>query len=77
MGCQIGWDRVLLGKHFPTDIQAGRVLAKAIVRELDASEVFQHDPAAAKAAKARATLNLIDPIHRRLSVPAAKRHNSE
>jgi len=49
MGCQIGWDRVMIGKHFPTDIQAGRVLGKAIVHELDANEFFQRDLAAAKA----------------------------
>ena len=48
IGREIGWDRVLIGKHFPTDIQAGRVLAKAIVRELNESPAFQHDLAAAK-----------------------------
>jgi acid phosphatase (class A) len=49
MGRQIGWDRVLIGKHFPTDIYAGRVLGKAIVRELKVSAEFQKDLAAAKA----------------------------
>ena len=49
IGRDIGWDRVLIGKHFPTDIQAGRVLAQAIVRELLASPAFQHDLAEAKA----------------------------
>ena len=49
IGCNIGWDRVLIGKHFPTDIYAGRVLGKAIVRELMASPAFQHDLAEAKA----------------------------
>jgi acid phosphatase (class A) len=48
-GRNIGWDRVLIGKHFPTDIYAGRVLAQAIVRELLLSPVFQHDLAEAKA----------------------------
>lgn len=48
IGREIGWDRVLIGKHFPTDIYAGRVLAKAIFRELMASEAFQHDLAEAK-----------------------------
>jgi acid phosphatase (class A) len=48
-GRQIGWDRVLIGKHFPTDVQAGRVLAQAIVRELKASPAFQRDFAQAKA----------------------------
>ena len=48
IGREIGWDRVLIGKHFPTDIYAGRVLAKAIFRELMASPAFQHDLAEAK-----------------------------
>ena len=48
-GRQIGWDRVLIGKHFITDINAGRVLGQAIVRELLASPEFQHDLAEAKA----------------------------
>jgi acid phosphatase (class A) len=43
IGRDIGWDRVLIGKHFPTDIYAGRVLGYAIVRELNASNTFQHD----------------------------------
>lgn len=43
IGRDIGWDRVLIGKHFPTDIYAGRVLGYAIVRELRASTAFQHD----------------------------------
>jgi acid phosphatase (class A) len=43
IGRDIGWDRVLLGKHFPTDIYAGRVLGYAIVRELHSSTLFQHD----------------------------------
>jgi acid phosphatase (class A) len=49
IGRNIGWDRVLIGVHFPTDINAGRVLAKAIVRELMASPAFQRDLAEAKA----------------------------
>jgi acid phosphatase (class A) len=49
IGRNIGWDRVLIGMHFPTDIYAGRVLAQAIVRELLASPAFQHDLAEAKA----------------------------
>ena len=48
-GRQIGWDRVLIGKHFITDINAGRVLGQAIVRELLASPAFQRDLAEAKA----------------------------
>jgi acid phosphatase (class A) len=48
-GRTIGWDRVILGKHYPTDIFAGRVLGQAIVRELKASPGFQRDFAEAKA----------------------------
>lgn len=49
IGRNIGWDRVLIGKHFPTDIYAARVLGRAIVRELLASPAFQHDLAEVKA----------------------------
>jgi acid phosphatase (class A) len=49
IGRNIGWDRVLIGKHFPTDVYAGRVLGGAIVRELKKSESFEHDFAEAKA----------------------------
>ena len=49
IGRDIGWDRVLIGKHFLSDIQAGRVLGQAIVRELLSSPAFQHDLAEAKA----------------------------
>jgi acid phosphatase (class A) len=46
-GRAIGWRRVELGRHYPTDIYAGRVLAGAIVRELNASPDFQKDLLAA------------------------------
>jgi acid phosphatase (class A) len=49
VGRNIGWDRVLIGMHFPTDVYAGRVLGKAIVREMMANPAFQHDLEAAKA----------------------------
>lgn len=49
IGRDIGWDRVLIGKHFATDINAGRVLGQAIARELLASPAFQRDLAEAKA----------------------------
>lgn len=49
IGREIGWDRVLIGKHFPTDVYAGRVLGQAIVRQLMANPEFQRDLAAAKA----------------------------
>ena len=31
---QIGWHRVQIARHYPTDIYAGRVLAQAIVCEM-------------------------------------------
>jgi acid phosphatase (class A) len=48
IGRELGWDRVLLGKHFPTDIYAGRVLGQALGRELLASPAFQRDLAEAR-----------------------------
>jgi len=58
IGRGIGWDRVLIGKHYPTDIFAGRVLAIATMRELSASPLFQRDLAAAKAEIAAARKSL-------------------
>lgn len=49
IGRNIGWDRVLIGKHFITDVRAGRVLGQAIVRELLANPTFKKDLAEAKA----------------------------
>ncbi len=49
MGRTIGWDRVLIAKHFPSDVFAGRVLGLAIVRELEKSPEFVRDLAAAQA----------------------------
>ena len=43
IGRNIGWDRVLIGKHYPTDVYAGRVLGQAIARELLASPSFRRD----------------------------------
>ncbi len=51
---QIGWHRVQIARHYPTDIYAGRVLAQAIVRELKKSDAFQKDFAAVKAELAAA-----------------------
>ena len=45
----IGWHRVQIARHYPTDIYAGRVLAQAIVREIKESDAFQQDFAEAKA----------------------------
>ncbi len=43
VGRDIGWARVVIGKHFPTDVRAGRVLAQAIVRELLNSPELRKD----------------------------------
>ena len=45
----IGWHRVEIARHYPTDIYAGRVLARAIVRQMQANPGFQKDFAEAKA----------------------------
>jgi acid phosphatase (class A) len=45
----IGWHRVEIARHYPTDIYAGRVLAQAIVKQLDKNDDFQKDLAEAKA----------------------------
>ena len=45
----IGWHRVEIARHYPTDIYAGRVLAQAIVREMKQNPGFQKDFAAAQA----------------------------
>jgi acid phosphatase (class A) len=45
----IGWRRVEIARHYPSDIYAGRVLAQAIVREMKSNPEFQKDFAAAQA----------------------------
>jgi acid phosphatase (class A) len=44
----IGWHRVWIARHYPTDIYAGRVFAQAIFREMKANPDFQRDFADAK-----------------------------
>jgi acid phosphatase (class A) len=39
--CNIGWHRVQIARHYSTDIYAGRVLAQAIVREMDKDSDFK------------------------------------
>ena len=46
---QIGWHRVQIARHYPTDIYAGRVLAQAIVREMKKNPEYQKEFAAAQA----------------------------
>ncbi|MFO1476639.1 MAG: phosphatase PAP2 family protein [Verrucomicrobiota bacterium] len=41
LGRTIGWHRVQLARHYPTDIYAGRTLAQALVRQMKASPEFQ------------------------------------
>jgi len=49
IGRDIGWHRVWIARHYPTDIYAGRVFAQAIVQEMKVNPAFQRDFAAAKA----------------------------
>ena len=45
----IGWHRVQIARHYPTDIYAGRMLARAIVRTMKENPEYQQEFAAAKA----------------------------
>lgn len=45
----IGWHRVEIARHYPTDIYAGRVLAQAIVQQMKLSPDYRKDFAAARA----------------------------
>ena len=45
----IGWHRVQIARHYPTDICAGRVLAQAIVTQMNKNADFQNDFEEAKA----------------------------
>jgi len=46
---QMGWHRVQIARHYPTDIYAGRVLAQAIVKKFKENAQFKADFAAAEA----------------------------
>ena len=50
----LGWHRIQIARHYPTDIYAGRVLAQAIVRELHLSHAFNNEFAEVKAELAAA-----------------------
>jgi acid phosphatase (class A) len=41
VGQRMGWNRVILGMHYPADVYAGRVLGIAIVRDMKANRGFQ------------------------------------
>jgi acid phosphatase (class A) len=49
IGREMGWDRVIIGKHYPTDVYAGRVLAQNFVQQLLATPSFQKDLTEVKA----------------------------
>ncbi|HZZ28386.1 MAG TPA: phosphatase PAP2 family protein [Pirellulales bacterium] len=74
-GRQVGWDRVMLGRHYETDIYAGRVLGQAIVRQLHESPAFEHDFAEVKAEVAKnlaiaATTTSAMPPHAAMTMPS-------
>ena len=48
VGRAIGWHRVGIARHYPTDIYAGRVFAQAIVREMKNNLAFHRDFEAAR-----------------------------
>jgi acid phosphatase (class A) len=48
-GEEIGWDRVLAGVHYPSDVYAGRVLGQNLAQVLKKSPDFQSRIAEAKA----------------------------
>ena len=50
----IGWHRVQIARHYQSDIYAGRVLAKAIVKQFQQSEAFKKDFAEVQAELAAA-----------------------
>jgi len=50
----IGWHRVQIARHYPSDIFAGRVLAQAIVKQFKKSDAFESDFDAVKAELAAA-----------------------
>jgi acid phosphatase (class A) len=45
--------RVVCGRHFPSDVEAGHTVAAAVIARLDAAPEFQHDLAEARAELAR------------------------
>ena len=49
LGRDMGWHRVMLADHYPSDIYAGRVVGQALFQALSTSPDFQHDLAGVKA----------------------------
>jgi len=54
VGREIGWHRVQMAHHYPTDVHAGRVLGQAIFRQLKQSPTFVRDLAEVKAELSKA-----------------------
>jgi acid phosphatase (class A) len=48
-GQEIGWDRVIAGVHFPSDVYAGRVLGQTLAQAMLKSPDFQRRLTQAKA----------------------------
>jgi acid phosphatase (class A) len=48
-GRQVGWDRVVGGVHYPSDVAAGRVLGQALAEKLLAKPAFREQFEAVKA----------------------------
>lgn len=57
----MGWHRVQIARHYPTDIYAGRVLALAIVKQFGKNSDFQEDLEAVKAELATARKEVATP----------------
>jgi acid phosphatase (class A) len=53
-GFDFGQSRIICGFHYPTDIEAGRLAASAVMARLHAEASFMRDMAAAKRELARA-----------------------
>jgi hypothetical protein len=47
-GQEIGWDRVVAGVHFPSDVYAGQVLGRALAQALLNNETFREQLELAK-----------------------------
>ena len=48
-GEEIGWDRIIAGVHFPSDVYAGRIVGKSVANALGKNADFQGRLAKAKA----------------------------
>jgi acid phosphatase (class A) len=57
----IGWHRVQIARHYPTDIYAGRTLAQNIVHEFKKNEIFQKDFSEAQAEIEQARKAVVTP----------------